>query len=332
MGELFESVAGFVLCAAAIVVSGIQLTRYGERLADLSGLGRLWFGMVLMAGVTSLPELVTGIGAVTFVNAPNLAVGDVMGSCMFNLLILSLMDVRINRPITSLVKPSHLLTGLFGIVLVSIAGLAILFSNRVPNWGWISPFSAALLLAYLVAIAMIYRFEKADVQSSVVNLPKATQAEWRRTVRNYGLHALVVVTAALFLPHLGNRIATLSGINNTFFGTVFLAASTSLAEVVVSFAAIRTAAYDLLMGNLLGSNLFNLAVLALDDAFYLPGSLYASIEPGHLESALVIVLMTSIVGLGVMIKPTRTVWRLGLDALLIIMLYVGLMVSLYFLA
>jgi cation:H+ antiporter len=83
----------FALCAAAILVAGTQLSRYGDEIARLTGLGGTWIGMVLLATVTSLPELMTGLSAVTMAGAPEVAVGDVLGSCVFNLAMIALLDV-----------------------------------------------------------------------------------------------------------------------------------------------------------------------------------------------------------------------------------------------
>jgi len=83
--------AGFIICTAAIVYSGIKLSKYGDVIAEKTGLGRAWIGLVLMASVTSLPELVTGISSVTFAGVPDIAVGDVLGSCVFNMLIIALL-------------------------------------------------------------------------------------------------------------------------------------------------------------------------------------------------------------------------------------------------
>jgi len=79
----------FAACTAIILYSGTRLSLYGDVIAEKSGLGRTWIGVILMASVTSLPELVTGISSVAIYNLPNIAAGDVLGSCMFNLLILA---------------------------------------------------------------------------------------------------------------------------------------------------------------------------------------------------------------------------------------------------
>jgi len=56
---------GFIVCTSLIVYSGTKLAKYGDIIAEKTGLGRTWIGVVLMASVTSLPELVTGISSVT---------------------------------------------------------------------------------------------------------------------------------------------------------------------------------------------------------------------------------------------------------------------------
>ncbi|MGK2863275.1 MAG: hypothetical protein ACSLE0_15190, partial [Chitinophagaceae bacterium] len=108
MGDLILNTFGFACCAGIIIYSGTRLSVYGDKIADLTGMGKAWVGLILMASVTSLPELITGFSSVVIVNAPNLAAGDIFGSCMFNLLILSLLDARIKQPLFSMVKSSHI--------------------------------------------------------------------------------------------------------------------------------------------------------------------------------------------------------------------------------
>jgi len=83
----------FLLCVAIILFSGSQLVRYADAIAEKSGLGRIWIGLVLLAFVTSMPELVTGISSAALVDLPDLGVGTLLGSCIFNLSILALLDV-----------------------------------------------------------------------------------------------------------------------------------------------------------------------------------------------------------------------------------------------
>lgn len=331
MSDLYLYLAGFMGCAVVIILSGAKLTTYGDKISELTGWGNAWVGLILIASVTSLPELMTGIGSVTLVHEPDLAAGNVFGSCVFNLFILSLIDARIKHPITSLVKTSHLYAGLFGIILIAVSGLAIMLDEVTLALLWISPFSILLILVYLAAIWGMFQF----TQSEKENHPHAntdsqhTKGELKKAVFAYSANALVVIGAALFLPYFGEQLAHLSGLSNTFFGTLFLAAATSLPELVVSYAAIRMGAFDLLVGNLLGSNVFNIFILALTDIFYTRGSLFADIKADHLDSVMVVIIMTAVAGLGFMAKPQKKIWRFGIDTLIMLILYIGLMLTLF---
>jgi cation:H+ antiporter len=332
MNDLSLSIIGFSVCSSAIIFSGIKLTKYGDAIAELTGMGKAWVGLILMASVTSLPELFTGISSVAFVNEPDLAAGDVFGSCIFNLLILSFVDARIKKPLTSLVKSNHLFTGLLGIILIAISGYAILLGDFPPVLFWVSPFTIVLIVTYVFAVYGIYQLgASANISIKESDTDKnQRRKELKEVVIKYALNALLVIAAAIFLPVFGGTIADQTGLGNTFFGTLFLAASTSLPELVVSFSAIKMESYDLLVGNLLGSNIFNMVILGIDDIFYTQGSIYAHIDTAHIETIIVVVMMTAVVGLGIMVKPTRKYWRFSYDTLIILMLYIGLMSVMYF--
>lgn len=80
-------------------------------IARLTGLSRSWIGLVLLATATSLPELFTGVSAVTVANAPNIAVGDALGSCIFNLAMLVVLDVMSrDEPMYRRIDQGHIMT------------------------------------------------------------------------------------------------------------------------------------------------------------------------------------------------------------------------------
>ena len=129
---MYINILGFIACAAVIIYSGSKLSFYGDKIANLTGMGKAWIGLILMASVTSLPELITGISSVAIVKAPNLAAGDIFGSCVFNLLILSVLDAKVKKPLFSLVKSSHIVAAIFSIILLTVAGIAIYLSHEIP--------------------------------------------------------------------------------------------------------------------------------------------------------------------------------------------------------
>jgi len=315
-------ITGFLVCALVITFSGTKLSKQGNRLADLTGLSKAWIGLILMATVTSLPELVTGLSSVVVVDAPDLAAGNVFGSCAFNLLILSVLDLMVKKPITSLVKTGHVIAGSFSIILLALVAVAILLAPETPSILWFSPFSPVLVVVYLIAVRGIFLYEKAQsTGDKQIVVGAANKNDFRRALFVYTMHAVVVISAALFLPYFGEGIAHKTGLSDSFFGTVFLAIATSLPELVISISAVRLGSLDMAMGNLLGSNVFNIAILALVDLFYIAGPLYSGISVTHLLSILASVMMTAVVAVGLVIRPEKKRWRLSVDTWIVLIIY-----------
>lgn len=333
MKDFYLSVIGFSVCSVIIIYSGSKLSYYGDKIAELTGMGKAWIGLILMASVTSLPELITGISAVAIVKEPDLAVGDIFGSCIFNLLIFSVLDSRLKQPIFSLVKPSHIVAAIFGIILLSVAGMIIFLSNEIPSLLWMSSFSFVLFAVYLGSIWGIYKYDHNDLMESPsfeVSQSFSNSENFKKVIIGYVLHALIVIGVAIFLPYFGDQIASYTGLGNSFFGTVFIAAATSLPELVVSLAALRIGSLDLAVGNLLGSNVFNMFILGIDDVFYRDGSIFNAISPSHLLSVFITIIMTAVVGLGLLFKPKKKqVWILSIDTFIITFLYIALMTYLF---
>ncbi len=322
---------GFAACSAAIVLTGVRLSRYGDVLGEKLGMGRTWVGVILMASVTSLPELVNGASAVTLFHVPDLAAGDIFGSCMFNLLILSFLDVGGATPLSSRIHQAHVLSASLGILLIGMASLGVLAGAGAPVLGWIGLPSLALLAVYALAMRLIFRFEQArranEAQAELVE-EQYGHLTLRQTTVRYALNAAVLVVAAVALPPLGDRIARMTGLGDTFVGTVFVAIATSLPEMVISFAAVRIGALDLAVGNLFGSNLFNIAVLGVDDLLFVRGPFFGAISPTHIVPAIGALTMTGIAIAGLTFRATKRRFYWSWDAIGLASTYAATMILL----
>jgi cation:H+ antiporter len=324
---------GFVICTLAIVYSGINLSKYGDVIAEKTGLGRAWIGLVLMASVTSLPELVTGISSVAVFGVPNLAIGDVLGSCVFNMLIIALLDASYRiMPISAKAHQGNILSAAFGILLLSIVSISIFLGKSVAPLGWIGPYSVSLIVLYFIAIRLIYFYEKRQI--AAVLKEKAIELRYKdiamkTAVLNYSLNAVIVIIAATFLPKIGEGMAEATGLGQTFVGNIFIAVSTSLPEVVVSFSAVKMDAVDLAIGNLFGSNIFNILILALDDIFFLKGPLLSFVDANHIISAASAIAMTSIAVIGLTYRSEKKRLFIAWDSIGIIIVYFVNMMLLY---
>ncbi|MDP1747483.1 MAG: sodium:calcium antiporter, partial [Bacteroidota bacterium] len=252
MNDLYLDIFGFILCAAVIIISGSRLSKYGDLLADMMGWGKMFVGLILMATITSMPELMTGISSIVIVDAPNLAVGDIVGSCAFNILIISVMDLFYDskKPLTSVAQTGHVIAASFGIIMLTMVAFAILMPGIFGKIAWIGGFSILFLILYFIAMRTLFLYVKK--QPVAKEKERSYPLTLKQVVCKYAVNATFVIIAALGLPYFGKHLAAASGLGQSFFGTLFIAASTSLPELVVSVAAIRMGTIDLAVGNIFG--------------------------------------------------------------------------------
>jgi len=236
-----------------------------------------------------------------------------MGSCVFNLAVLVVVDfLQRGESVYRRASQGHVLSAGFGVVLIGFAALNVLLgarANAMALWQ-IGGYTPIILLLYLVAMRSVYYYERAQlvahVEEAASRYPKVTL---RQALLRYAIAALAVVAAALWLPFVGARLAEVMGWHRTFVGTLFIAGATSLPELVVTIAALRIGAVDMAIANLLGSNLFNIAILAVDDVFFRTGPLLAHVSPLHAISAVSAVVMTGIVVVALLYRPATRVLR-----------------------
>ncbi|MGE0444543.1 MAG: sodium:calcium antiporter [Vicinamibacterales bacterium] len=316
--------AAFIACAAVILWTGARLSRYGDVIAVRTGLGGAWIGLVLLATVTSLPELVTGMSAVMLFDLPDIAAGDAIGSCMFNLLILALLDVQDPKPLTARIHQGHVLAAGFGVAQLGLLGLALAAGERAPHVGWIGLQSLVSLAVYALAARTIFIYERgrrAEVAEERA-VEHASLITLRAAVWRYAANAVGLAAAAILLPELAARLSDASGLGRTFVGTLLVAATTSLPEVVVSIASMRIGALDMAAANLFGSNLFNVAVVGLDDLAFRRGPLLEHVSGEHQLSVMAALIMTGIAIVGLTFRASRKRYRLSWDTFAIVGVYV----------
>lgn len=301
--------AQFLVCIALIGVAGMRLIRYGDAIATLTGLSRNWVGLILIATVTSLPELVTGLSSVTLAAAPDIAVGDVLGSCVFNLAILALIDaLHRKQPMYALASRDHIMSAAFGVLMLSAAAMALLlgFLGAMPAIGHVSLASLFIVALYLVAMRALFLTEQ---RASAARDAEPPSLGLRHALMGYGLASAVIVGAGIWLPLVGVALAEAMGWSHSFVGTLFVAFATSVPELATTWGAVRIGAIDMALGGLLGSNLFDVLILAIDDLAYLAGPLYAVVSPMHAVSALSACLMSGVVIVALVSRPVSRVWH-----------------------
>jgi cation:H+ antiporter len=307
--NLATLIAQFAVCAAIIGTAGYVLARSADKIGQATGLTGGWVGLAMLATVTSLPELASGISAVALVNAPNLAVGNALGACVVNLAFLVVVDaVQRKQPIYREASAAHMLSAAFGVVMLGLAAFGLLLADRAPALLHLGLYSPLLLALYLLALRSVYSHEQAmrhATVASTVSDRTSLQADWMR----FGAAALAVLVAGTWLPWIADDLATELGWSRSFVGTLFMSLATTLPEIAVTLSALRLRALDMAIGNLLGSNLFNVVILAVDDVAYVQGPLLSAAAPVHAGTAIAASVMSGMVMIGLILRPKGRVLR-----------------------
>ena len=302
----------FLGVTGLILFSGTKLTRYGNIISEKTGLSRLWLGIVLMASVTSLPELATGLSAVA-ADLPDIAAGNILGSCMFNVFILGILDTLSKKvPLSSKINQGNILAAGMSILLLGVVSVSLFLGDKLPGLGWIGLYTPLIAWGYLGTMRMAYKFEKKRTPSGAEREKErpASRMTLRAAVGHYIFHAAIVVGAAIFLPSIAEGLAVMTGLGRTFIGNTFVAISTSLPELAVSVSSLRIGAVDMAVGNIFGSNVFNMFILALEDVFYFKGPLLSFVESQHLIPTILAMTMTGLAVAGLIYnsEKKRFIW------------------------
>jgi cation:H+ antiporter len=325
---MLQTWAIFFASAAIIVVAGTKLSYYGDRIADLTGMGRLWIGVVLMAVATSLPEVFTTISAGYF-DAPDLAAGDLFGAGLTNMLTLGLIDqMHRGKRVWQQAAFENTLVAALAIILTALASFFVLFRFGVEHVG-IGFGSLLLLLVYVLGIRLVFRQE--DVkrrQQEMQRLAEAREEDHvakrlalRRASIGFGAATLGLLASAPLLARSGQQIAEATGISEMFIGTSLVAITTSLPELVTALAAVRLGAFDLAVGNLFGSNAFNMAAFAFADMAYRQGALLSSVSSAHAMTGLWSILLMNVGLMGIIYRVEKRYLLIEPDSFVMIIGY-----------
>ena len=320
----------FALSTVVIVTAGTKLSQYGDRIAEHSGLGRLWIGVLLLGAATSLPEVFTAVSAV-LIDAPNLAVGDLFGAGLSNMLTLALIDVAYRRKhVWQQAALDQALIASLAVILTGLAGLLILVTHPFPSFN-VGLGTVAIALIYLLGMRVVFRQEYmrrrgeqlervVETEETVLN-HCAGKSALKRASLGFALASLAILVAAPLLANSAMEITTATGISTSFIGTSLVAIVTSLPEMVTTFAAVRLGAFDLAVGNLFGSNAFNMAILFLADIAYWKGPLLAAVESTHAVTAFVGMLLMSVGVMGIIYRAEKRFVLIEPDSVLMILGY-----------
>lgn len=244
----------FLVLAFLTIYMSIKLSYYGDILGKQTKVGSAFVGGLLIASITSLPEFVTCISAVVFDNLA-LSLGDIVGSNMFNIFVLAVYNIYFFK--SDIFKNTSKKYILECLILIIDYIIIILGTNNI----FVSITTFVLFIMYIVYMLSIILIKKEEEES-------VSNQKEKFIVLKFSLTAVIMIILSILVTHQADEISHLyPKFSSSSIGAILLGITTSLPEVVTTFALLKLNNFNMAISNMLGSNIFNFLVLALADIF-----------------------------------------------------------------
>ena len=253
----------YAVLASLVVFLSIKLSNYVDLLDKKTKVSGALLGGILLAGVTSLPELFTSLTGTLIVGDNKLVLGNIMGSDFFDIMIFGVVYFLFFKKFTQgKVGKQHYLTCLFTalmLIVVTIAGF-VFDSNKWLLFGWFNPMSLVIIAIYVLSVIFTPKTEeKEDKEEADTNL--TVKQIWILL----SIFSFVLIGASISVTIVTEKIVEGFSIGNTFGGSLFLGVATSLPEVTATISLCKKKNFDAAYGDILGSCVFNIIILGIAD-------------------------------------------------------------------
>ncbi|MGF1457248.1 MAG: sodium:calcium antiporter [Alphaproteobacteria bacterium] len=318
-----EGLVGVFSAAALIVLlAGTALTRLADRFADITGLGEALTGAILLGAMTSLAGSVTSIVAAMDGRA-DLAVSNAVGGIAAQTAFLAVADIAYRK-----VNLEHAATSvenmISGCLLIGMLSVVMLASHTPPfSVLGIHPATIILFAAYIGGLRIVSQARRSPmwkpVETSHTRIdtpdepPRSGAPLWRFGLAVLALGVVVGVAGGIIAQTAG-LLVDRTGLSAGFVGTAFTAVATSLPELVTTVAAVRRGALTLAVAGILGGNSFDVLFIAFSDIAYRSGSVYHAIGPQQFFIAMLGIVMTAILLIGLLHRERHGIGNIGFES------------------
>lgn len=323
----------FASAACLVWAAGARVASYADQIARATGIGHAIVGLVLLGGVTSLPEIAVGVFA-AYAGSPALAVNNLLGGIAMQKAILAGVDGFIGKAALTVIaaSPNLLLQAAFGTLLLVLVAAAIVVGDfpfaGAGVWTW------SILLAYCFSVWKIAHSSKrpawivCDTGGARAETTESSETEaalprlQHNIVKTLGAAAIIFI-AGFFLSSTADVLAAQTGLGKNFVGAVLLGLATSLPELSTVTAAMRMRQYEMAIADILGTSMFNVMLLFLIDVIYRGPPVLSLAGDFSLLTVLLCILMATIYLIGLVERNNQTFARFGVDSLTILVCYIG---------
>ncbi|MGL4738755.1 MAG: sodium:calcium antiporter [Cellulosilyticaceae bacterium] len=261
----------YLLLAVIVVAVSIRLSYYVDLIDKTTDISGAFIGGVMLAAVTSLPELFTSLSSTVFLGKPELVLGNILGSNLFNITILAIIIIVMSRSFNkAYIAQSHTIVVRWLVVIYALLTLPVLFGKDFSIVG-VSMISLIIMVIYVGCVKKMAGDENEETEESE---EVHTDLTTKQLFVRFGLLSVLLVAASIGITFVTDMIAVELNLGMTLAGALFLGIATSLPEVTSSISLAKMGNFNATLGNILGSNLFNLFILVLADVTYRAGSVY----------------------------------------------------------
>lgn len=253
----------FILLAAAVVFLSIKLAKYVDLLDKTTKISGAFIGAVLLAAVTSLPELFTSISATLIVRENELVLGNILGSNLFNFAVLGLaLIVFIKRADTAKPNKSYILSLCAMLLIYALTALDV-FLDVFPKIDWFSLSSPFILIIYILFLFFTPKTKEGDDDAHAEDF--VSPLSLKQIIIRFTVCAVLLISASIAITYAADIVAEKLSLGKTFAGALLLGITTSLPETVSTLSLCRKRNYNAAFGNICGSNVFNCCIFAISD-------------------------------------------------------------------
>ena len=287
----------YLVVAALVTFMSIKASEYVDMLDKTTSLSGAFLGGILLSAVTSLPELFTSISSTLMLDQPGLCIGNILGSNIFNYAMLSFF---ILTAVAKFAKCS--LSKIHFVVAVSVIAMGgLILCNKYGflafDIGNVSVTSVLIILLYVITVWVMYKMggtSESEDDGEPVTLSR------KQILTRFTIVSIGIVVFSVILTYITDELSVRLNLGKTVAGALFLGVATSLPETASTFTLFKIKNYDIAVGNIVGSCLFNFTILSVADFFYRGGGIYTIADTSTMN--LIIFASVASILAGVMLK------------------------------
>ncbi|SEA85830.1 cation:H+ antiporter [Thalassobacillus cyri] len=317
----------FILSAIAAYYLAVQLASYGDGVKEKTKASSAFVGILIGVAI-SLPELTASVTAI-MIDSPDLAMGNLLGSNLFNILALALLDIHYRRQ--QIMGHTNLESKLYSYLLILMTmvvmmALSLTLPEGIYHVGYTS---VVLVLLYFGGIKWINSRSEEKVKRRSRENRRFDDHSKNQVVLRFIIYGLLIMIAGSVLTITADQIAQITGLGTSFIGSILVGASTSLPDAVSVATVLKLRNYNMAVSSMLGSSAFNIMLLSFTDAIYFGNNLFQHAGSTHMVTSGGTILTVLLVLYSISRKKPRSTFVYILPPLLIVGVYLAATVVMF---